>query len=65
MYRYEGIPCPDPSLPAGLTQRDIDTAYGYLPRRRTQQEEFERGDKLNYDAKDAEATSSEAISDQP
>lgn len=59
MYRYEGIPCPDPCLPAGITQRDIDAAYGYFPRRRTEQEEFERGDKLNDDAKDAEAEQSQ------
>lgn len=55
MYCYQGVPCPDPSLPAGLSQRDIDAAYGYLPHRRTEQEEFERGDKLNDDAKDAQA----------
>lgn len=55
MYHHQGIPCPHPFLPAGLTQRDIDRAYGYLPRRRTEQEEFEHGDKLNDDAKDAQA----------
>ena len=42
-----GIPCPDPSLPAGLTQADIDAACGFPVRRgRTEDEEMDRADYL-------------------
>lgn len=59
MHRYQGVPCPDPSLPAGLTQSDIDRAYGYLPSRRTEQEEFERADRLMDEDEDRRAAEGE------
>ena len=41
------LPCPDPNLPAGLTQEGIDEAYGHPRRRgRTEEEEMERADYL-------------------
>lgn len=60
MYRYQGIPCPDPCLPAGLTQRDIDEAYGYPVRRgRTEEEEWERADRLMNEDEDRRAAEGE------
>jgi len=50
-----GIPCPDPSLPAGLTQADIDAACGHPRRReRTEEEAMERADYI-YDPVGGEA----------
>ena len=41
------IPCPDENLPAGLTQRDIDIACGWIdPRAADRHErELERADR--------------------
>jgi hypothetical protein len=48
-----GVPCPDPNLPAGLTQEDVEAAYGRSRRRgRTEEEEMDRADYLNDLAKD-------------
>jgi len=48
-----GIPCPDPNLPAGLTQADIDAACGHPRRReRTEEEAMERADYLRDRYKD-------------
>ena len=47
------LPCPDPDLPAGLTQADIDAACGFPVRRcRTEEEAMERADYLRDRYKD-------------
>ena len=50
------IPCPDPCLPAGLTQRDIDRQTGHANADDAKYErELERGDYLRDLEKDRRA----------
>lgn len=51
-----GLPCPDPNLPAGLTQRDIDRACGrFVEDSERYERELEKADRWMDEAQDRRA----------